>query len=407
MHILHVYDHSLPLHSGYAFRSRALLREQRALGWTTSHVTSAKHNPDTVPPRTEEADGLLFHRTAPSTAGPGFVPGIDQWRTIVGLQARLAALIGSLKPDIVHAHSPALNGVAAIRAARRCGVPVVYEIRGFWEDAAVSHGTAREGNLRYRLTRGLESWAVRRADAVMAICDGIRGDLIARGVPADKITLIPNAVDADRFNRIDTRDDALAAALGVAGCKTVGFIGSFYRYEGLDLLVDALPSMLDADPQVRGLLVGGGPMEADLKAQAEARGVADKVIFTGRVAHDQVARYYSVIDVLAYPRTPQRITDLVTPLKPLEAMAQHRLFVASDVGGHRELVRDGETGLLFRAGDAQALADTITDLFGASEARRDSLKAAGRRFVEEERTWARSAANYAPVYERLMGRAYR
>ena len=177
----------------------------------------------------------------------------------------------------------------------------------------------------------------------------------------------------------------------------LGFIGSFYAYEGLNLLLEALPAMLQGRPDVRVLLVGGGPQDAALKAQALALGVADKVVFTGRVPHSEVQRYYDLVDVLCYPRHSMRLTELVTPLKPLEAMAQGRLLVASDVGGHRELIRHGETGMLFKAGDAAALAETVLGLLD----RRvlwPALRAAGRQFVEVERNWAASTAHYVAPY---------
>ncbi len=151
------------------------------------------------------------------------------------------------------------------------------------------------------------------------------------------------------------------------------------------------------------LLVGGGPQEAALKAQAQQLGVADKVVFTGRVPHAEVQRYYDLVDVLAYPRHSMRLTELVTPLKPLEAMAQGRLLVASDVGGHKELIRHGETGMLFQAGSADALARAVLGLLGR-RSEWPALRAAGRRFVERERNWRASAAHYRPVFERLSQR---
>jgi PEP-CTERM/exosortase A-associated glycosyltransferase len=277
---------------------------------------------------------------------------------------------------------------------------VVYELRAFWEDAAVDHGTAREGGLRYRLSRGLETWALRRADAITTICEGLRSDIVGRGIPAAKVTVVPNAVDIEEFSAGGVPDSALKQRLGLNDGWVLGFIGSFYAYEGLDVLLRALAKLLARGGRVRALLVGGGRQEEELKRLASELGVADHIVFAGRVPHDEVQRYYNLIDVLVYPRLSMRLTELVTPLKPLEAMAQGRLLVASDVGGHRELIRPGETGTLFKAGDAEALAATVTDLL-REPARWPALKAAARRYVETERTWKMSIARYEGIYARV------
>ncbi len=398
MRILHILDHSLPLHSGYTFRTAAILREQRRLGWETFHITSAKQG--AVAALEESAAGLHFLRTPPETAIWARWPVLNQVAVVSGLERRLADVVEQVRPDLLHAHSPALNGLAALRIARRFKLPLVYEVRAFWEDAAVDHGTTREGSLRYRLTRALETHVLQRASAVTCICEGLRNDIVARGIPAGKVTVIANAVDVEQFSLGGAPDPELRAQLGLDGTRVLGFIGSFYAYEGLALLLEGLPGLLKQRPEVRLLLVGGGPQEQALREQARALGVADRVVFTGRVPHAEVNRYYDLIDVLVYPRLSMRLTELVTPLKPLEAMAQGRLFIASDVGGHRELIRDGETGVLFRAGDAADLTAKALDLLSQPE-RWPALKARGRRFVEEERTWRNSVARYADVYTTL------
>lgn len=404
MRILHVLDHSIPLQSGYTFRTRAILREQHRRGWHTAHITSAKHNPDRTVPAAEIVDDLTFYRCQASRNPAARLPVVGQLATVTDLSKRLVEVAAQERPDIVHAHSPALNGVAAIQARGRLGLPVVYEVRGFWEDAAVSHGTSREGGLRYRLTRAMETWALQRADAVTCICEGIRGDLMARGISSEKIVLVPNAVDAERFTPIEYRDPTLEARYGLAGKKVLGFIGSFYAYEGLGLLVEAMPRLLDARPEVRLLLVGGGQVAEQLQQRVSELGIAREVVMTGRVPHDQVEAHYSLTDLLVYPRMPMRITELVTPLKPLEAMAQKRVLIASDVGGHRELIRDGVTGTLFRAGDVDDLVRKVLELFDAEE-RWPAMREAGRAYVERERTWRNSVENLVPVYERLTSRS--
>lgn len=399
MRILHVLDHSIPLHSGYTFRTRAILEQQRAMGWDTFHITSPKHNlVATTSADEEDVDGLHFYRTPLSSSLFSKLPILNQWYIIAALKKRLDAVVQQLKPDIIHAHSPSLNGKAALAIGKKYGIPVVYEIRAFWEDAAVDHGTSREWGLRYRATRMLETDVIRRASAVTTICEGLKNDIVARGVGSDKVTVIPNAVDISRFNEATQPDAALAKKLGLEGKHVLGFIGSFYAYEGLALLLQSLPDLLSRRNDIHVLLVGGGPQEQRLKEIADNLSVTGHVTFAGRVPHEQVQAYYDLVDILVYPRLSMRLTELVTPLKPLEAMAQRRLVVASDVGGHKELIRDGSTGILFRAGDPRALADAVAGLLERKE-QWDSLKDQGRAYVEQERNWRVSVSRYRDVYQ--------
>ncbi len=402
MKILHVLDHSIPLHSGYTFRSRNILEQQRKRGWETFHLTSPKHNgPAKVDGGEETVDGLHFFRSRTPTGPLVKLPFFGQWAVVQATLARLREVIPTIRPDILHAHSPSLNGMAAVMAGREFDIPVVYEIRAFWEDAAVDHGTSREGGLRYRLTRAMETHVVNRADAVTTICEGLRRDLITRGVPERKITVIPNAVDIEHFRMDGEKDESLSESLGLQGKTVLGFIGSFYAYEGLPLLVESLPAILAEAPDTRLLLVGGGPQEAQVKQRVEQLGLQDNVVFTGRVPHAEVSRYYNLVDIFVYPRLTMRLTDLVTPLKPLEAMAQGKLVLASDVGGHKELIRDGGNGVLFTAGSSGALAKAALEMMAHRE-RWSAFRTEGRRYVEEERNWPTSVANYEAVYTSLM-----
>jgi hypothetical protein len=399
MRILHVLDHSLPLHSGYTFRTAAILREQRALGWDTLQLTTPRQGGGNAD--AEDADGWRFHRTPLRRNLLSTIPGAAYVQEMVATARRVDELAASFRPDILHAHSPVLNALPTLRVGSRRRIPVVYEVRALWEDAAVDHGRTREGSLRYAASRALETFALRRADHVTTICEGLRTEIAARGIAAGRITVIPNAVDTDEFRPGAAPDPALRTRLGLDGATVIGFAGSFYAYEGLDLLIEAAALLVPRLPGLKLLLVGGGFQEQALESLAAARGIADRVILAGRVPHGEVQRYYGLIDVLAYPRHRMRLTDMVTPLKPLEAMAQGRMFVASDVGGHRELVRDGETGFLFPAGDAGALATAIEAVL-ARRAEWPRLSAQARRFVETERTWARSVGRYAQVYQSLL-----
>ena len=400
--VLHVLDHSLPLHSGYTFRTRAIIKAQQAAGLDVRAITGLRHNAEApVDALTETHDGIRFHRLEGTASGPAGVREIGEVRA---LSAGIKALAQEWRPDVIHAHSPALCGSAALSAARALKLPFVYEIRAFWEDAAVGNRTGTEGSAKYRATRALETFVARRADALFTICDGLRDDLIKRGIPGGKIGVMRNGVDLTLFGNPPARDNALGAELGIPeGAPVVGYIGSFYDYEGVDDLIAAMPLLRQRHPEAKLLLVGAGAMDAEWRAAAAQLPDPSAVIFTGRVPHSEVERYYSLIDVLAYPRKASRLTDLVTPLKPLEAMAQRRLVAASDVGGHRELITHDETGTLFAADDPAACADALADLFDAPDSW-ESMRNAGVAHVRARHDWSRNVERYHSVYHHLIAR---
>jgi glycogen synthase len=394
--VLHVLDHSLPLHSGYTFRTRAILKAQQAQGLEVRGITGHRHSAGGDNP--EVADGITFFRTTGHANGP---VGLREWREIGALDAAIDAVCAEWAPDILHAHSPALCGAAARRVAKRRGIPLVYEIRAFWEDAAVGNLTGRAGSIKYQLTRKLENKVIAGADAIVTICQGLRNDLIARGNDPRKISIMPNGVDLDLFGSPLSRDSKLAAQLGLGEGPVIGFIGSFYDYEGIDDLISAMPILLQHQPDARLLLVGGGPCDAALKQQAAMCPAASAIHFTGRVPHQEVERYYALMDIMAYPRKKSRLTDLVTPLKPLEAMAQGKLVAASSVGGHRELITDGETGTLFAPDNPLACANALADLLD-SQLEWDKRRETARRYVEASHDWSINVQRYQDVYQTIL-----
>ena len=395
MRILHVFDHSLPLQSGYVSRSLGIIRAQRARGWETIHVTTPRYHASAV--KYEIIDGFTFYRSPPVNSS---MPVLRELLEMNATKRTLSAVLRAEKPDILHAHSPLLSALPALSVARKFGLPVVYEVRGLWEDAGVDLGHMRPGSLKYRASRALDSYAMSRADWVIALCDPLRAELVERGIPNARITVVPNAVDAAFLSSASVCDSSLREELGLGNEPILGFIGSFYSYEGLDLLLEAVPVLSARVPKFTILLVGGGPEEKRLRKIVQDMGIERFVRFVGRVHHEEVSRYYGLIDVLVFPRRKMRLTDLVTPLKPLEAMAHTKPIVASDVGGHRELIRDADTGYLFSAGSASALAACLEAVIlnRVSAAR---IAANGRAFVERQRTWDAVVDRYAGVYEEI------
>jgi glycogen synthase len=400
MRILHILDHSPPVQSGYVYRTLAILREQVAAGWQVLSLTTPKQ--PNASGSWEVVEGWEFIRT------PG--PRTSQWLPQVAAEyAMVRATIGRAeeiarewRPDVLHAHSPVPNAWAALSVGRRLGVPVVYEIRALWEDAAASHGTMLAGGVRYAVARHLDTRAARRADAVVTICRGLYDDLRRRGVEQENMFIVPNAADVGSL----LPDTPTSRGKNPRARPVIGFIGSFYSYEGLDCLIEAARELVRLRPEVRFLLVGGGPEKARLRELCRAGGLDDRVSFAGWVPHDRIDDWYRQIDILVYPRKRNRLTELVTPLKPLEAMAKGKVVVASDVGGHRELIEEEQNGFLFRSGD---VTDLIRRLLGLLDARPmwPEIGARARRFVEEQRSWKAAAATYAEVYDMARSRARR
>ena len=402
--ILHVLDHSLPLHAGYSFRTASILHAQQGQGLVPAAVTSPKHEESwkKETPPVETVDSVRYYRTGPVAPGP---PLANEMKIMSVLERRIREVAAVERPDLIHAHSPILCALPALRAGRALGLPVVYEVRAFWEDAAVDHGTDRAGSLRYRAVRGVETWACKQADHVVVICNGMKQELAGRGIPADKIDISWNAIDPGSFQPGEP-DRAFAREHGLEGKRVLGFLGSFYGYEGLELLVSAMGAFRGRRDDLRLLLVGGGPREEALRDQIRREGLEQVVVMPGRIAKERVPGLYGLVDILVYPRYSTRLTELVTPLKPLEAMAMGKPLVASDIGGHRELIQDRRTGLLFSPGSVPSLVSAVETILD-DEALRADLVREGRAWVEANRSWDVTTAVYRNVYAQARHRAAR
>jgi PEP-CTERM/exosortase A-associated glycosyltransferase len=363
-------------------------------GVTLDVITSPKQG--LAEASSSEVDGISYRRTVlpphKTTSGAA-----GQLRTITATRKAVAELLSRKRTSLIHAHSPCLNGLAAIGH----GIPFVYEMRSSWEDAAVSVGTTREGSLRYQLSKSLETFVVRKADAVVVICEGLKKELLQRDVAEEKITVAPNALPSAMFDRPD--ESAVARVrqkYGLDDKKLIGFFGSFFEWEGVDELVQVLPLVAESVPEAHLVLAGGGRQEQALRALVSRMGLGEKVTFAGRLSHEEIKPMYGAVDVMAFPRVSGRLTDMVTPIKPLEAMAQGAVVIASDVGGHKELVRHTDTGLLYPAGDRDAFAKTIIQVLQGPGLFGD-MRARAREYVEMERRWSVVAERYLPVYEAL------
>lgn len=398
MKVLHVLEYSRPNISGYSLRSDAIIRHQRQIGIETQQLTSQRYQDFTA--LEEDVEGVVYQRTEKSNSLLTKIPFLNYLFHINYLAKRIEKAVLANKPDVIQTHSPMFNALAAVKVGKKYNIPVTYEVRALWEDAAVDTGKTKEGSFKYRMIKAIEQSAFEKADAVSCICQGLKADLIKRNIPENKIFVTPNAVDINNFQPSYQRDTELEQSLNLQGKKVVAFVGTFFKYEGLFYAIEAMQAIVKTREDIHLLLVGAGNEFDNLKQQVNDAKLQAFVTFVGRVPFEQVSRYYSLADIMVFPRESIRLTELVTPLKPLESMAQFKPVIASDIGGHRELIDDGKTGFLFPADNSKALAEKIIEVIDNNELL-TQISEQGLSFVCNERNWLNTAKQYLPVYQKL------
>jgi glycogen synthase len=409
MRILHIVHRSFPGTSGYAIRTREIVTKEMAVGLEPLVVSSPSQAPagPLDSERSEMIEGVRYFRSCGRLLSPTTevrdrsraraVLRIAQNASLLRISLRLAR---QYRPSVIHAHSPFTCGLTGSLVSRLTGIPWVYEMRGIWEDSHVSRDTMTDNSIIYKAVRGLEGIALRQADLCLVISDPLREEVIRRGVGPEKIRIVPNGVDVQDFFPGPPPPD-LRDKWNLNDRIVLGYIGSFFHFEGLDLLVTAMGRISREFPDARLLLVGEGEATAELQRLATLSGCSDKIIFVGRVPHSQVSDYYKLCDLMALPRRDTRLTRVVTPLKPLEIMAMAKPLVASDIGGHLDVVKDKINGLLFRADDEADLAGKCEAVIRDQNLRKD-LGSRARLWVEENRDWRILIKQYVEIYESLI-----
>ena len=399
--VLHLVNDALPTTSaGYTIRTHEIVLAQKAAG-LDPHVVTRCGFPVTQGTldgrRLVTLDGIPYHRLLP-------------WRMPVradkaaGLAVEMAArLTEELRPAVLHAASNYVNAVVALAIGKRYGLPVVYEVRGFWEDTWLSRHPGSEkmaSSELYRRSRDLETRCMLAADLVVTLGEAMREEIVARGIPAEKVLIVPNAVSEDFLQPLPDAD-ALRKELGIAPNEhVVGEVSSLVPHEGIGTLLEATRLLKDRGLPVRALIVGDGPERATLQRQASDLGLGEAVIFTGRVPAAKVREFHALLDVFVVPRTPDRVCQLVTPLKPVEAMASGLCVVTSEVRALAEIIKPDVTGALTIPQDPVALADSLELLVCSPDIRR-KLGENAREWVARDRTWDHNAARYRDAYARL------
>ena len=402
LRVLHLLDHSWPVHTGYSIRSLHLIAAQYRLGFRPQALTGPLQIVDDPNAVETVVENITYRRTPFRGKFSEWVisrrrPVLREAAIVRLIRNRILELLENEPVDLIHAHSPALCGLGALQAARSKRIPFVYELRAFWEDAAVDQNKTSTRSLRYRLSQKLEDYVVHRADAVVGISQSILDELKKRKTDPAKLFHVPNGVDVEKFSPV-TRDEILAAKLGLGGEPVLGFIGSLYRWEGVAWLVRAVAELRRRGTACRLLIVGDGEEMPAVREAVRKLDAGDFIQIVGRVPHNEIERYYSVVDVLVYPRHSIRLTELVTPLKPLEAMALGKAILGSDVGGIRELVEPEKTGVLYRADNIEDFCEQAKRLLSQTSLQH-KLGEQAREFILREKDWKVLARRYIDIYE--------
>jgi glycosyltransferase involved in cell wall biosynthesis len=399
--VLHLVNDALPTaNAGYTIRTHEIVLAQQAAG-LDPHVVTRCAFPVTQGRldgrRLVMLDGIPYHRLLPWR-----MPRLADEAAALGRELA-ARLTEQIQPSVLHAASNYTNALVALALGERYGLPVVYEVRGFWEDTWLSRhpdGADLARSELYRRNRDLETRCMLAADLVVTLGEAMREEIVGRGVPAEKVLVVPNAVSGE-FLRPLPAATALRAELGIAPKEhVVGVVSSLAPHEGIGTLLEATRLLRSRGLPVRALIVGDGPERAALQHQAAEAGLGEAAIFTGRVPAAKVREFHALLDVFVVPRTPDRVCQLVTPLKPVEAMASGLCVVASDVEALAEIIKPDVTGALTTPQDPVALADSLELLVCSPDVRR-KLGDNAREYVARDRTWAHNAARYRDAYARL------
>ncbi len=399
--VLHLANDALPTTSaGYTIRTHEIVLAQRAIG-LDPHVVTRCGFPVTQGTldgrRLVTLDGIRYHRLLPWR-----LPARADQAAALGLELA-ARLTEQLRPAVLHAASNYANAMIALALGERYGLPVVYEVRGFWEDTWLSRhpkGNDLASSELYRRNRDLETRCMVAADLVVTLGEAMRDEIVARGVPAEKVLIVPNAVSQEFLQPLPD-GQALRQELGIKPREhVVGVVSTLVPHEGIGTLLEATQLLRERGLPVRVLIVGDGPERPALQRQAADLGLAEAAIFTGRVPAAKVREFHALLDVFVVPRTPDRVCQLVTPLKPIEAMASGLCVVTSELRALAEIIKPDVTGALTVPQDPVALADSLELLVCSPDIRR-KLGDNAREWVARDRTWAHNAVRYRDAYARL------
>lgn len=414
--VLHLLQQSLPNNAGYSIRSHYILKYQKEF-LTPYALTRPFFMRNNDP---EIYDGIKYYRfpKKPSLElFDSFFSSKYFWKKLFfdyspenifiylffdlfKIPSRFIRKLAIKKHvDIIHGHTPYIFADMGYKASLKLDIPFIYEVRGFWEDTKVVLGIFKKDGVDYKYTQRRETELMRKADTVITLGEMMKKEILRRRINSDKVHIIPNGVDVDKF-KPRAPDEDLKKSLGHSGKLLVGYIGSIGRIEGIEYLIKSLKYLSDSLDKVEIMLVGGcnDDYGQELKDLAKRDGVRDRVHFIGRVPVFQVQRYYSILDIVVIPRINARVNRLVTPLKQLEAMAMEKVVITSDLPALKEMIIPGISGDCFKPENPKALARKI-ECYALNKGLRMDLGRSARNYVIENHDWKKIAKKYESIYK--------
>ncbi|GAB3328002.1 glycosyltransferase family 4 protein [Marivirga atlantica] len=389
--VLHVLYESLPIISGSTIRSRDILDSQ--LNSVNIHPVVLTSPFQSGESKLDIINGVKTYRylgnkneTASENIRKNPIVLLKKFLRIFLFTFRIIKVSKLEEIDVIHAHAMFFCAISSKMAGLYLGKPVVYEVRSLWEE---------RGRLsRPFLTRifvWLENISLKVSNSVICINENLRRELIDRSNLKKEIYIVPNAVN---FNQIKQ------ASLNISGELTFGYIGTLSPIEGLDLLLQAAYDLKKIGIEIKIKLFGTGVYEDSLKKMLIKLNL-NNVSLMGSISPVDIHLAYRQVDVIVNPRKKSKLSDMVTPLKPLEALAYRKLLLVSDVGGMKQLISQDDIVYNFSADDKESLKNTLVKVLNSSAKERMKRIDNGYNFVLKNKNWTSNAEKYYSIYKNL------
>lgn len=389
-------NYNYPL-CGYTIRSQEIVKAIKPFAQSIIITNQDDGNPAVV----RDIKGVKVYRPFLSPVRLGKIPFLGYFLDQPIFNKKIIKRVfAENQIDLLHAHTPHDISLPAIKMAQKSGIKTIYEVRGVWEETKKI--TGKKGGKKFEEMRDIETETMKKADKVIAISENLKKEIISRGIKKSKVAVVPNGVNIKDFSRIK-KDVSLAKKLRIKDKTIIGYIGTIRKLEGLQVAIKAMKKIIKDNPEIVLLIVGDGEYLSDLKQLVKKLNLQKHVIFTGEIAHSKITSYYSLIDICIYPRIDARVCHLVTPLKPLEAMAMGKFVLASDVGGLKEMVIPGVSGELFRADNELDFVEKIL-YYSRYPQKRERIAGCGREWVRKNRDWQKLAKLYKKIYQELINK---